>query len=412
MAEEAVEIPSNLTSTLPKVGNMKVDKPNNITTETQIEFADMSDAEKAVYLEKQEKLKEEKDKSKGVIAELTVEETEKINSKLEELAAKEETDLTDEDKAFIEEHSQQEADIVTSFKQELESAYGIELGDKYDNSSDGIKTVLSDAVPKLVNAGILEALATVPYMKEFYEHIQSGRSINTFLTKNEKPAFESIEIKNPNEISEEQKPVVLKNLKELITLDLKSKGNTEDDINNLLNLYEAGGTLFDKAKLAKEGLTKTHKANVEAQTKAEEQRIEQQQQEQVREYNTIKDIIQKNDFNGVSIPAVDLKGFTDAMLKPLNQQGITLMDGKREKLTLAQRALIDYIVYKDFKNLGLTAKTTKGVDFSKLKQENNKRGGPKLGGGGSGNESRTTKGEHPVINIKSTNFSALTKTIN
>jgi len=220
-----------------------------------------------------------------------------------------------------------------------------------------------------------------------------GKSIETFLAKNEKPAFESIDIKPIADLDDTQKATMISNLKSLISMDLKSKGVDDDTITNLTALYEANGTLFDKAKASKEGLIKTHKANVEAKIKAEEAQIEQDRVTAQKEINAVREMITKNDINGTSIPAGDIKAFSDAMFKPVNAQGDTLMDVKRNKLTLAQRALIDYIVFKDFKVTGLATKTpTKSFDFSKIKSENDKRKGGRTNGASSTGDDNRGKG--------------------
>jgi len=160
----------------------------------------------------------------------------------------------------------------------------------------------------------------------------------------------------------------------------------DDDINNLINLYEANGSLYDKARGAKENLGKTHKANVDAKVKAEEDALKQQEEENRQVIAQLDKIITTNSFNGSQIPVADVKAFKDAMFRPVNQNGDTLMDVKRSKLNLEQRALIDYIIFKDFKVTGLAnkPKDVKKFEFKKNNEENDKRKGGRMSGGSSG----------------------------
>lgn len=404
--ENEIIVPHTLGDNLPTEGNIKVDisKSQPPSNSDQLDYGNLTDAEKLLLAEKQIKLKEEQanlsketkekeerekkekevkiKKDKG---ELTDEE--KVQLRMKELSEKKEEELTDEEKQFITDNTPNELSEIQEIQKNLEETYGVKLSEKeYDNGPDGLKEMANDLMPVLAEQMFLNYLETVPYMKDFFDHVAiNGRSIETFISRNEKPMFESIEIKPIDQVEEADKPKMIANLKSVISMDLSSKGVDEDAIKSLLDVYEAGGQLYDKAKTHKENLIKAHKANVDARIKAEEDAITQQQQAAQQEIKMMKDMITKNNFNGLQIPTTDIKAFTDAMFRPIDARGNTAMDLRREKLSLAERGLIDYLVFKGFKVSGIGGKKIdKASDFSKLRKENNTRGGNRLGGGGGG----------------------------
>lgn len=417
--DHVIEAPGLAGINLPAEGNAAVDKTKALGSETNETNATLSDAEKLILAEQKIKEREEtkkidaeKARLKAAGKESNEEEEqedelteEQITATLAEIEKKDQTTLTDNEKAFLEKHTSEPLDEISSVKKDFETTYGIVLEGDYENSANGLKQLANDVAPKIGEQIFLNYLDSVPYMREFFDHVAiKHKGIETFLAKNEKPIFESIEIKPLGEVEEANKPKMVDNLKTLLKMDLANKGNSEDDVSQLIQLYEANGTLYDKAKLAKENLGKTHKAIIDAQIQAEEARLKQQEDAVQLEYNTVKDMLTKNDIGGVSIPAGDVKPFTDAMLRTLDAQGNTMMDVKRSKLTLAQRSLLDYIIFKDFKVTGLQGKAatqSKTFTFKKANDDNNARKGGRVRNGTSQGDGKTvvTQG-NPNIDIK------------
>jgi hypothetical protein len=394
MQIEAPEL-NNLISSMPSTGNVINNTGGNGAND-----GDLTEAEKLAKAEAALKARNEGGTG-GTGDEPTEPTEEEVQAKLDELSKVGEDKLSDEDKEFINKYTQQELDEITATRQELEGLYGVKLEGTYENSPEGLKQLTKDITPILVQKQFMESLQEVPYMKEFYEHVTSGKSIDTFIAGNTKPAFEGIELKEVDEFAtEDEKAKATNNQKKLIELAYKDKDLAEDDIKNFIDLYEANGKLFEKAKAAQDALKKSHKAKIDSQIQAEEQRIAEEQKQVAELVKQAESIIEKNDFDGFSIPATDVKVFKDAILKPVDQKGNTAIDYKRAKLTLSQRLLLDYIVMKDFKNIGLGSKTqARSFNFKKAADENNKRGGGRLAGAGSS----------PSIDLKQVNFENLMK---
>jgi hypothetical protein len=330
---------------------------------------------------------------------------EEIQTKLDELGTKPETDYTDEDKEYIKKYTQSDEDEITVVRKELEQAYGLTLETKYDNGPEGLKSLVNDVAPVVAKQIFLEAMGQIPHMREFYEHVASGKTLDTFLLKSTKAPFEGIELKSPDDATDDaHREKLIANSKAMLTLYYKGTGLADDDIESLITLEEGKGTLYDKSKFAQGKLKEAHTSKVAAQLKAEEDRIEADRLEGIETIKQIDALITKNDFAGTSIPAGDIQAFKTALLKPVDANGNTALDYKRSKLTLDQRVLIDYFLFKDFKNLGLAKKAEsaqKTFTFKKALEDNNQRN-PKLTGVADG------KG-HPQFNPKNLDFSTLMK---
>lgn len=327
---------------------------------------------------------------------------EEIEAKLAELAAKDQATLTDEEKEFVDKNKPSELDAVSAAKVDLETTYGVKLDGKYENNPEGVKQLANDLAPMVAEKLLLNTLQQVPGAAELFQHLREGKSVDTYLTKSATPAFEGIEIKDAEGVEDQAiKDKLISNQKAILEMGYKAKGIKDKDIKGLIDLKEAAGELFEAAKETKKELSDAHKASVQVQLKAEEDRIKADEEANAKIITDIRGILSKNDFAGVAIPADKIKGFEAAVLNT-DKDGYTALDYSRAKLTLGQRLLIDYIVYSDFKNLGFSPKTSpKPFDFKQAKDENAQRDGSKLRGAGDN--------KLPEFNIASFDFSAINK---
>ncbi len=407
MADGTIELPLSMLGELPIKGNV-IEAPAGDEGKGAAEKAAQEKQQKdavdtAARLEKEKKEKE-KNNNSNEEEELTEEE---IQATLDELAELEEAKLTDEQKEFIKKYTASEASEIDNVKSLLEETYGVKLEAKYDNGIDGLKQLTNDVVPVVAENMFKEAMGNVPYLKEFYEHVISGRSINTFLAKNETPSFEKVVIKPYADLDGAEKTNAIKDLKDLVKMDLTMKGNAEEDVNSLLDLYEANGSLYDKGKQAKENLSKTHKANVQARVDQEEARIKQIEQDALKEIKDLTSIIDKNSIVGLAIPDGDIKSFKEALFKPIDNKGNTRLDLMREKLTLEQRGFIDYIIFKEFKLPTFKkSEQSKSFNFTKKSQDNNKRVGARLFNSEQRSEGVASK---PTIDMSKVDYKNLMK---
>lgn len=311
---------------------------------------------------------------------------EEIQTKLTALETKAENELTDEDKAFIDKYAGEELDEISATRQALETRYanyGVKLEGQYTNDEAGLAQLTDDIVYQVAQKQVEATFANIPVIADVYQHVVvEGRSIETFYDKVKVPEFKTFKVEQTSDSNEKGKnDLIIANQKKAISMHLASKGLSPDDIDNFINLYEDKGGLFDKAKEAIGALEKTHNDKVTATLKAEEERIEAEQKTIKETFNKVVKMVDTNNFGGVSIPANDLKLFKEALTK-VDREGYTLIQHKRSNLTLEQRVLLDYFVFKDLKmsNLQPAQATNRTFNFKGRAQENNQRGGGRLSG--------------------------------
>lgn len=401
-SENVIEVTGLNNLNLPAEGNVPTvipagGSPNGELTEEQ----KLAAAEKVIADKAADKAAQEAANGKGGNQEGDDAPTaEEIAAKVTELSAKPEDQRTPEEKEFLEKNKPNELDAVTAAKVELETTYGVKLDGKYENSPEGVKQLANDLAPMVAQKMLIQSLKEIPYMAEFFQHAKEGKSIETFLAKNTAPSFEAIEIKDTEGVEDEAiKSKLISNQKAILEMGYKAKGIKEKDIKGLIDLKEAAGELFEAAKETKKELSDAHKASIAVQLKQEEDRIKAENDAALETITKAKSILAKNDFAGVQIPAAEIKGF-EAALFNTDKDGYTSLDHSREKLTLDQRLLIDYIIYKQFKNLGFVPKTSpKPFDFKKANEQNNERNGSRLLG--------VTSDKTPEFNISSFDFSTI-----
>lgn len=312
-----------------------------------------------------------------------------IQANLDKLAEKDEATLTPEEKAYIQKYTGEQLDEIGTVKQNFEQKFGVKLEGQYSNDEVGLVKLAEDVTKVKAQHLLVNYFEKIPYMKEFFNHVAvEKRGIETFLEKNTPPTHKTIPLKQTADSNDEiLNNKIINDQKTLVRLDLLSKGMKEEDANDFINLFEDKGNLYDKAKEAFNSLDSKHQANLDARLKAEEARIQAEDQAVEQEYKAMEAILDSNNFDGVALPAADVKAFKAAMLNPIDDEGRTLIDYKRHKLNLAQRALIDYFIFKDLKIQGLGAAaqaSNKKFSFKKAALENDKRVGGRTKGAGEG----------------------------
>jgi hypothetical protein len=383
---EGIEIPDVLLNKMPTEGGNPVKTDDAATTKAAQDAAAKKAADDAAKAkaEADKKAKDDEANKGGNPNDEGDEEDElsdeEINTKLEEISAKKEEELTDEDKEFLEKYNNQD-DEITAVKKELEGTFGVKLEGEYENGVGGLKAAIKDAIPQLVKKTFIESLAEVPYMKDFYNHVAiEGKSVDTFLLKNTTPDFAKIKVEEVTSTMDDNAKTTALNLqKNLIYQELIAKGMEESDVTEFIKLQEDTGKLFERAKTAKDTLVKMYEKEKEVILKQEEAKLAKQEEERKQTIEKVKEIIQSNNFDGLQIPTEDIAMFQEALLKPIDDRGNTLLDYKRSKLNLEKNLFLDYLVLKDFKVKGLTQKKVESTfNFGKAADDNNKRGGSRV----------------------------------
>ncbi len=309
----------------------------------------------------------------GVLKE---EDTEEISKKLEELSKKKPEELTDEEKKFIEENKVDEEVLINDVKKQIAEELGIEIKKEYTNDVKGFHELAEDiATVKLANK-LSTLLETNKDFAKVYNHfVVEKRGLNTFLKSNSEPDFKAFKIREANSSNPEENIKAVEDQKKILDLDLTSKGLEPDERKKLIEDYEDTGKLFTKAKDAYTRMDANDKAAKAQELEAEKKRIDDENRDIEENWKKVRETISKNNFNGFAIPEAKLAAFKDAILNPINEEGLTKMDVIRsKKMTLETQLLFDYMLMNDMKDLSLlTAKENKAASFAKGKESNKNR---------------------------------------
>lgn len=300
---------------------------------------------------------------------------EEINAKLQELSDKDISNLTEEEIAFLENHREEEP-LINTVKNSIKENYGIEIEDDLSNDIDGLLKVIDTASTKRGQQVFSEAINSNPILSKFYQHtVVEGKSPETFTLQQSKAPYAEVELSEPTkEDNELQRISKIDQMKSIIRMDYNNKGLDSDTVEEMLNTFEDGGKLLDKAKLAQASLNESHKVKIQEELLKEDAKIKAEQKAIEEEWNAVQETIKNNNFikGSFKIPQSDLPQFSKAMLEVIDEHGNTKMDYIRHKASIEERVLSDYMLYSKF-NTDLIKKTDnkrRALSFKESKNKN------------------------------------------
>ncbi len=295
---------------------------------------------------------------------------------IEALRAKPESDLTEEEKATLAELDNQELDTIDYVRQQ----FGIET--VFENTAEGFTGLAQSIKAAGKQEGVAEFLANAPIVKEFVEHLQAGKSIDTFKTIKTPTSYEAVEV------SEE-------NAEALVRANMAAKGFKDKQIDTYISAVKDENRLVEEGNDAKEELVTRETAQKTAIINAENEALRLQAEEDAKTVAQVNTLLTTGILNGIQIPKEDLAILKDFIFKPTNEKNETARDIKYNSLTLEQRLLLDYIVAKDFKVTGLQKQTAKPATggLGKVGDKNALRGA----GSASSNTKEGNLNDLPVI---------------
>lgn len=295
---------------------------------------------------------------------------------IEALRAKPESDLTDEEKATLAELDNQELDTIDYVRQQ----FGIET--VFENTAQGFTSLAQSIKVAGKQEGVAEFLASAPIVKEFVEHLQAGKSIDTFKTIKTPTSYEAVEVSDEN-------------AEALVRANMAAKGFKDKQIDTYINAVKDENRLVEEGSEAKEELVTRETAQKTAIINAENEALRLQAEEDAKIVTEVNTLLTTGNLNGIQIPKEDLAILKDFIFKPANEKNETARDIKYNSLTLEQRLLLDYIVAKDFKVTGLQKQTSRPATggLGKVGDKNALRGA----GSASSNTKEGNLNDLPVI---------------
>lgn len=276
------------------------------------------------------------------------------------------------------EENQGEATIIDT----LRTQYGIE--DALDNNIEGVQSLIEKVSAKAKAEAIKAQYDANPVLGQLAQHIEAGRSIESFF---EVKQIEANTITLPTLTGDEKKDAEIKQYyKDVIKANYKQQGLSDKQIGRIIESAELEGTIEDDAKEA----AGAWNGRVTAQSQAAAQKAEADRLQAIEDdkkiVTSINTLIDGGKLNGAIIPQDDRQPLKDFMLKQ-DEKGFTPRDYAFAKLTLEQQAIIDYLVFKDFKLKGFVAPAA--VSLDSLKGNNPLAGNNNNNQGGSGNAAET-----------------------
>jgi len=222
--------------------------------------------------------------------------------------------------------------LIKEYGYEIEDFKGLDIA---DDSIEGIKKFNTIRDELIKTQAINELFETDEDIKDLVAHKAKGLSIDTWKAKREAETF-NIEFKDDD----------LEGMTGFMVKVYTHKGIPEKRAKLLVEGLKDDGELVAETKKEVQEI----KANLERQaaTRAafEAEQIEQEERDAKETIKQVNSIIKEGNLDNVIIPDAERKDFSEFLLS-------NRLEEKHSKLSLKQRMLIDYIVYKDFKVKGL-----------------------------------------------------------
>lgn len=246
---------------------------------------------------------------------------------------------------------------------------------KLPDDYDGLKQLITNARDVYREVGRAEILDEEPLVKEFYEHIKQGLSIDSF-----KKAKTTPELVN-TDLSKQPKQV----LSNIIREDYKALGMSDTIIDTVIDkLEDDPNALLAEAKKVQIKTKEVYERETKGIIEAEAQARKAEEAAMQKMLKDVETAFKSNDFNGKKIPEADLKTFQEWIFKGGRQEAY-------EKLSTKDALYLDYLFYKGFDNVIIKAvdkkdalekvrenmKNSKGLDkFARQGNDNTKAKNP------------------------------------
>jgi len=234
-----------------------------------------------------------------------------------------------------EEEEEEEGDTVVS---NIINTFGIDTGKKYENTQEGLSNYSLDIKEAIRQQSVEEENTRMPLLKALREHLEEGRSLDTFMRKSEAIDYSAIRL---NEEDDNQ-------LKEVITQGYKSKGLDNRLITRLIKTSEEEGVLYEDAKEALKDLGDFQANQLKEEEESELTRVGEMKKESEKTWKLVEEKVNSGKLLNFNIPPTEKKQFLE-FIGTADRSGKTELSKKWEALDMEQRLTIDYMIYKGLK---------------------------------------------------------------
>lgn len=231
-----------------------------------------------------------------------------------------------------------EEDLLIS--DQIADTLGFELEDEYDDTVDGLTSFVKDISTELAETQMEQLLDQYPEVKEHLEYVLNGGDSSQFFdTHNPQNDYSNIQMgENDTTLH-----------RAMLGEYFQSKGHSSDMINEMLNDYQDGGKLYNKAIIAQKELVNLQETT-KSQTQQDQLEIYQAQQEQEETlWNDVADAIESgNEFAGIRISDANKQDFFDYISQPVDENGSTQRDLDYAESNMDIKLAIDYLMFNGF----------------------------------------------------------------
>lgn len=316
---------------------------------------------------------------------------------LTELVGKEESELTDDDKALLEKSKDKIDEIRANIEKEqaegsggdgdlgvvgnLMKSEGFVGEGEFEDSSEGLGNYMKERDTARDQQVLTSFLKASPELASFYKHtIVDKKPAESFMRRLDKPTILTTEIKPLGEsLSDVEKVTVLDSHRAIIKANLKGKVS-ETVLNSIIESAVEKGETEQLAKDSLADLTTAYNGELklledQAQTLVDTDALNYENAQRVIKATVGKGALASN----VIIPESEKLGFIDFLTKPINtMSGETKQQQVVSSLSPEQDLLLDYLLYKfsisgKFDIGSLKTRSSNKQFFNSAKGENDRR---------------------------------------
>lgn len=251
----------------------------------------------------------------------------------------EEDDEEDDDEEFEDELTEDEYDDLP-IADKISDILGFELENEYADTVEGLTSFVRDMSEEVAEAQLQDLFDQYPEIQAHLDFVLAGGDPQEFYAANNPQSdYSRIELR--------EQDVTLQ--RAMLGEYYKAMGHQDEFILEMLNDFEEGGKLYNKALIAQGELTAMQEQQREAlyQEQLEMQAYEEEVQENF--WGDVADYISEdNEFAGIMIPDSDKQDFFDYISAPVDEEGNTQRDLDYADANIDIKLAIDYLMYSGF----------------------------------------------------------------
>jgi hypothetical protein len=230
-------------------------------------------------------------------------------------------------------------DTEVSIRELLAQATGYEIEDELTDDVDGLAKGAQIIAERMFNERLEQFLSSNETIKEFVEYVQKGGDPGKYIRAvSPEVNYETFDTTDEN------------HQKQLIKDYLKNQEYTDEEVKDLLKAYEDSGILEKQAKVSQKFLANNQKKEKEALVRQAELERQAKEEKAKQTWQQVETTLEKDNLAGLPIAKKEKDEFKK-FIQATDDKGQSMRIQKYNSLSMEEKLLIDYIVYKGVGNL-------------------------------------------------------------